>query len=427
MPNMLSNLWALMQPSDAQPLELPKAMPTPPQVNLTPFPKKPTVNDRGVPSALDPSPFFLANQQPAMEPPPTNDLPMPIPAAPLAPPPQMGATYHQPTHQQSDDEKAINDTFKKMLADRESRIQDYRNREGKLGDRPTGFQALDLSPLAAYVDSTTGSDLSKGYHGPRALQDYDAQKKMLQAAIDKEQNGLSDDQMKYLQVMGQERARMDANDARREQNSLLAGLKQQGMALREDNLIARNAGAFDKDSLVTDYRKGQDIMSRDYHTIAAAPIITNSQLKELTNGIANALQGAGRSSESDRTKQEMATAAASAAGWAQYITGKPQDAATPEIRKYIVDQIKRLHEAFGMNIDRRVGELQQGRQSSSARVNQQMQSKVDALKKQAAAPLGQGYADASPAIGSAPMSTQNPDVVAKMKRLQELQAKANGG
>lgn len=77
---------------------------------------------------------------------------------------------------------------KKGLSDQEARLADMRAREPK----------VDLSPLLAYQDTTQGTNLSAGYKRPKTQDELDQQADGLQELIQKNRQGLSDDQIKIL-------------------------------------------------------------------------------------------------------------------------------------------------------------------------------------------------------------------------------------
>lgn len=68
-----------------------------------------------------------------------------------------------------------------------------------LVDKAQGHKAeLDLSPLASLVDSWTGSNFRQGYKVPKSKEDLDKEAIGLQEILQKQKQGLSEDQIKLL-------------------------------------------------------------------------------------------------------------------------------------------------------------------------------------------------------------------------------------
>ena len=247
--------------------------------------------------------------------------------------------------QLSPQEKEIQDQFDQLLKDRKGRIGQAEDEMKSLGDRPSGLMGMDLSPLAGLVDSWTGSKLAGSYKGPTAKMDYDKQKQILQAALDKERNGLSDDQLNLLKMKAQERSQIEAAKLRAE---MMKSMGAQRAELGGARLADSQNKSFQNDKQLLKYTNSIDALGR-VHSILTDPNIpiTNQEMKEATDAVAQALTLGAQSTGSDREKKEFQTAYGKLQGYKQYFEAKPQEAVTPEIRQYFLNQIGRLQGSFG--------------------------------------------------------------------------------
>lgn len=165
-----------------------------------------TKTQEGVPSLLAKTPEMIAEekkQQIMAEPP--KKLGATSPTNVMGQPP-----ISQPREGAPDYEAQIAELYRKGLDQGQSDVNSVREQMGKLGERPSGFNTMDLSPLAAFVDSTTGSNLSQGYRGPTAAKEYDQKKALLQQALQQGQDKMTDNQMNYLKMKVDERKNDEA-------------------------------------------------------------------------------------------------------------------------------------------------------------------------------------------------------------------------
>lgn len=105
--------------------------------------------------------------------------------------------------------------FKSSIEEQQAQVARSKQALNNVGERPTGFQALDLSPLAALSDSWSGGKLSQGYKAPTVQQEHDQKKALLEAALAKNQGQLTDDQLKYLQLKSNEKKADEAAELRK--------------------------------------------------------------------------------------------------------------------------------------------------------------------------------------------------------------------
>lgn len=104
-------------------------------------------------------------------------------------------------------ETQLDDAFKSAMDNRGKTVEALR---AKLAEQeqmaPTGLQALNLRPFLAFADNLTGTKNSYNYQAPTAIQDHKATLEKLQDRINREENGLSDDQLGYLKMRAGEEA-----------------------------------------------------------------------------------------------------------------------------------------------------------------------------------------------------------------------------
>ncbi len=145
-----------------------------------------------------------------------------------------------PPPQVRDYETEISDLYRKGLDQRSGDVDGLKGQLSQLGDRPSGFNTLDLSPLAAWVDSTTGSNLSSGIKAPTAAKDYDTNKAKLQQALSQGQDKLTDDQLNFLKMKADERKADEAAQLRQMMYSQRAGNADDNQESKLRNEYMRN-------------------------------------------------------------------------------------------------------------------------------------------------------------------------------------------
>ena len=105
--------------------------------------------------------------------------------------------------------------YLESIQSRKADVQKAQDALGALGEKPSGFQNMDLSPLAALVDSWTGSSLSQGYRAPTVAKEWEAKKALLQKAYDDQRGALTGEQMEYLKLQAAKQKNDEAMELRR--------------------------------------------------------------------------------------------------------------------------------------------------------------------------------------------------------------------
>lgn len=118
--------------------------------------------------------------------------------------------------------------YLKNLEDRKAALETLRKKLGdEEGKKPTGFEAMNLKPLAAFVDSITGSRLAQSVDEPTAPKEWQAKYNRLQDIVGKQSNELNDDELNLLKLKMQER---------------IYGAREQALARNQDK--TQRAGEF---------------------------------------------------------------------------------------------------------------------------------------------------------------------------------------
>lgn len=120
-------------------------------------------------------------------------------------PPAEGVNY----------ESEMNDMYRQGIDRQNKRLSEYEGELNDLGEKPSGFQALNLAPAMALVDSWNGTKLAQSYTAPTVVKDWEAKKRLLQSAVDKTGEGISSDQMEYLKMKAAERRAREQSEATR--------------------------------------------------------------------------------------------------------------------------------------------------------------------------------------------------------------------
>ena len=341
--------------------------------------------------AADPSQPLSQPIQPP--PPPPNPEPQDLPQSASSaimgqsgPPPMPKIQPQQPT----DYEAQLQDIYQKGLNQRQNDDENLRGQLTKLGDRPTGLAAMDLSPVAAWVDSATGSNLSQGYKGPIAAKDYDQKKQLLQQAIASNSGKLTDDQLAYLKMKQDARNKDEATQARLQGYAMGLQGRQSAADNKDDRLTNNVYDKFDNDTLLKSYSQRGAQVARGMHQLENPPngIITTQVLKDITNEIATSL-AQGASSADDREKQEFSNLNTKWSSVLSKLHDAPEGVASPELVSYLKANLSNLQSAFKHNASLRAQEIGQGRSYHS-------KSASDAVKKKVAQYSGQSDSGPKP-------------------------------
>lgn len=153
--------------------------------------------------------------------------------------------------------KEFDDNYHASILDRRKAIAELQARlqETEL-KKPEGLQAMNLAPAMGFADSLLGTSVASSYKDPQALEKHQALVDKLQAAIAKDSNSLSDDQLAYL--------KQKANE--------------QSMAIKEakDRAALARAGETDENRLRQQYLahpavKGMNDVDSAYRAIQSNP------------------------------------------------------------------------------------------------------------------------------------------------------------
>lgn len=130
--------------------------------------------------------------------------PEPTPAPVAQQPQRMPASSagFQPSYQQQFD-----DAFKQSMGLRNEQLQALRQRLAETqGAKPSGIQALNLQPFAAFADTLTGYRTAQHVQPNQELDKHEARVNKLQGQVDQSSNAITDDQLGYLRLKAQEEA-----------------------------------------------------------------------------------------------------------------------------------------------------------------------------------------------------------------------------
>lgn len=138
-----------------------------------------------------------------------------------------------------------------------------------------------------------------------------------------------------------------------------------GIDLRRDDQAANAAGKFDNDELMKASSSQLQQIQIDRHTIQSSPTITPQMLHEISNGIASALNKGKAVGLGMAEMQDLSTSQTKWAALMQQITNSPQDGASPEIRKQVLDTLDRLEDAYQRTMGSRAKQLAIGKEYAS--------------------------------------------------------------
>lgn len=126
--------------------------------------------------------------------------------------------------------------------------------------KPTGLQAVNLKPLAAFADSLTGGNSAQNFQEEtNAMKNYKLDRQKLQDSIEKNSGGLADDQLAYLRMKAQE----EAQNRRDERYAAAASRSSEG----EESRVRR-------EYLGNPAIKGMNDVDASYRGIASNPGMT---------------------------------------------------------------------------------------------------------------------------------------------------------
>ena len=284
----------------------------------------------------------------------------PVPQLPVGNMPLKGISVKQSMNPSSlNYGTQFDNEFKKGMEDRKAIIQALQSKlENAQGQTPEGLQAVNLAPALAFADSITGGNSAAYYKDPQALEKYKAEIEKLQAAVSKEANGISDDELNYLKQKAQEQreARVAA------QFGALDDYRNKRLGLIDDGLALKVGKQFDSDPILKTLQINRNQMNTDFHTLMSKPDGTIT-LDEIQKGIANAISGTNHSTVSDTQAMKFKSALLDAERLQQYVLGKPTTdvlAKHPELKQMMQTMIERLDDAYRQNTEERLNTLKAG-------------------------------------------------------------------
>lgn len=231
-----------------------------------------------------------------------------------------------------------------------------------------------LRPLAQLSDQWFGGNSAGNYASPEDLA-------KLQQGLQQQRQGLSSEEIALLKnQMGQ----TDMN-ALLKSYALGQRLDQRGQSLgiQDDKLAAQAAERVNSHPLIQKTTQQLGQIQIDRHTIETSPMVTPQILHEISNGIANALSGGRGVGLGMASMQDLSTAQSRIAQFEQYITNHPQEAASPAIKKQVVDTLNRLEDAYGLYQEKLAQQIVQGKSYRHSKQAQESQKSAAAQFKYA--------------------------------------------
>jgi hypothetical protein len=142
------------------------------------------------------------------------------------------------------------------------------------------------------------------------------------------------------------------------------GILDEKLGLQKDNQASAAAGSLDRDPLLQSTQRQLNQMDVDKHTIQSADVITPQMLHEISGGIASALNQGRSVGLGQMQMQDLSTSQTQLASLMQQLTNSPQEGASPEIKKQMIDTLDRLKEAYQKVQANRAKQIAQGRNYS---------------------------------------------------------------
>lgn len=412
--NPLHSAWMLFganKAKGANPSVTPTPYPTPVETGLEQEAPMPAMTPSGIPSYLASEQEFQAAQAPLLS--PESGVMAPVDMQDLALESAMmssapggmysgGSTYFSPTGEESDLMKEVQASIDKQ----KGIASGYENELANM-KRPEGWLAMDLSPAAALVDSWTGSKLLPGYKGPTGAQRHDAHKEKLQAALQRAQGGVTNDQMQLLRMKSDERSKREAAAARAEMQRHLMDYRDKRVEKMDDRFTAQQHQAFAGDKQLSNYEVRLDRIDAAYDLLENPPQgkITSQMIKEISDDIGSALRGSANMAESAREKMEYNTLAGDLAAIASRLSNNPQHVDAPKLVKHLQGQLKRIKYSFTHAMAERAKRIGSQRNFRSSEANDAIKREMNYYNERMSA----AKADAD--VHSKPKATMNPNLL----------------
>lgn len=220
-------------------------------------------------------------------------------------------------------------------------------------------QPIDWTPAAAFLDTTFGGNLSAAAKATKGMNKEDKAFKLgaLQNELAKRKNEIDRNAAAAQIAEGNQAAKDQLMEIRKQ------GVSNQGLRIgnMQDKIAADIANRFDNDSILKKIEGQTQQIDIDKHTLATSDVLTPQVFNEIQIGIANAISGGRSAAVSTQNKVEFDSAAIQLKRIQQRLTNKPEDIASPEVKKYLTDLLSRLGEAYENNAYERAKQIEKGR------------------------------------------------------------------
>lgn len=199
---------------------------------------------------------------------------------------------------------------------------------------------VNWAPALNYIDHISGSSLAKNYQQPESPQAYQEKLLSLRDALQKQKQGLTQEQLNLL------KAQVGMGGVKDLQAMARLDQRGQTLGMAQDRAAAQAVKDIDNHPLMVESNRQLGILQRDRAT-AQEGKITSQMLREMSNGIAQALAGGKSVGLESGNIQDMSTAQTKLAQWESYLSNNPHEAASSQVRAQIIDTLNRLEAAYG--------------------------------------------------------------------------------
>jgi hypothetical protein len=255
------------------------------------------------------------------------------------------------------DTAMMNQLFVKQMAQRQAEVDRLNQERQGLAGQEKGFQDVNLKPLLAFTDGLNGTNSAASYAAPTHDAERRQRMQQLQDAISKQSGAIGDDQLAYMKNAISERKSDHQFQQMMGRNDYLNGR----LTNMDDNLALKAGHELDNDPQVKSITSQLNQMAIDYHTVTDESIpLTVQRFNEIQKGIANAIAGGHSATVSDTAAMKMNSLDSDYKNSVQYLTGQPQDAVPPAMRKQLLGMITRLDDAYKQNLQDRIEIKQRG-------------------------------------------------------------------
>lgn len=263
-------------------------------------------------------------------------------------PPQMMA---------APEEASTNQMLKELLASRAKKMtldeQGIADQRAQLQKLLNGAQGFDASPLLAWVDASTGSNIAQSYKKPMSADERAKTAAQLQNSINERQAGMAKQDTDLLKAM------LVAKNNGEYRNRAL-DIREAMLGLATDRAARQVADQFNKDKILIDATQRKNQIGIDSHTLEGTKVINNATAAELARGIAKAISGAGNAGWHEVEMQIPKSMQGKLAQFASYWDANPRNVLSPQQRQYMVEMLRRIESAYEQVQARRAGEIKNG-------------------------------------------------------------------